>query len=313
MTDAEGKRTTPKVEPAEVGVPAADTEDVYDEDQIDDSGPADGSGRAPPASLAGIRIRPSRPRTLQAARRTLNDGGARTQPRTGMQPPPATEAKPLARVVPRPLEAPGRAQPVRDAATRADAAATPPVRRDDPPVRREDPPVRREDPPVRREDPSLPAAENPPTPRPQRRSLDPVRRASANLRGYWDRLRFGRRCPAWSDMDRDQIAFFWPNSILLTCAPEGAAAKRGRTIRSANRIADMTGGVTPDADLSFSETMIAWVLATGETVAEIGEPVEDSDSFPVAAGAEDYTLLALPLIDDGADHVTHVLCHVRRS
>lgn len=299
MTDAEGKRTTPKVEPAELGAPAADTDDVYDEDQVDDSGAAEASGRAPPASLAGIRIRPSHPRTLQAARRTLNDGGARTQPRTGTQPPQPTEAKPLARVVPRPLEAPGRAQPVRDAATRADPAPTPAVRRDDPPVLRKEP--------------SPPAAEDPPAARPLRRSLDPVRRASANLRGYWDRLRFGRRCPAWSDMDRDQIAFFWPNSILLTCAPEGPTTRRGRTIRGANRIADLTGGVTPDADISFSETMIAWVLSVGETVAETGEPMEDFDSFPVAAGAEDYTLLALPLIDDGADRVTHVLCHVRRS
>ena len=79
MTDAEGNGNNRKVEPAGVGAPAADTEDVYDEDQIDESETTDGSGRAPPASLAGIRIRPSRPRVLQAARRTLSDAGTRTQ------------------------------------------------------------------------------------------------------------------------------------------------------------------------------------------------------------------------------------------
>ncbi|MCA8934098.1 MAG: hypothetical protein KDA49_16600, partial [Rhodospirillaceae bacterium] len=149
--------------------------------------------------------------------------------------------------------------------------------------------------------------------RPQRRSHNPMRRASANLRGYWDRLRFGRKCPAWSDLDRDQIAFFWPNSILLTCAQDSVGGRRGRSIRSANRIADLSGGVTPDTDITFSETMIAWVLALGETVAETGEPMEESDSFPVPTGSQRYTLLALPLIDDGAEHVTHVLCHVRQA
>ena len=276
---------------------AEDIDDVFDEDESIGPGDSAEDGPPPPASLAGIRIRANHPRTLRVTRRKHGDVSARTGVPTGPVL-PGINAPPTDPVAP---------QRPRRAAEDEQRPLPPTVPR---PLVEEAPPVRRDDPVDR----IPPGAEELKSLRQQvrRRNLDPGRRATADLRGYWNRLRFGRNCPAWSDMDRDQVAFFWPNSVLLTCASAAVGQRRGPGIRSATRISDMQGRVQQEADIVFTEAMIAWILAIGRAVAESAEPLEETDAFPANNRVEEYQVRALPLIDDGASHVTHVLCQVTR-
>ena len=293
MSDPETKAGVSPPGAAVQDEPVSDIDDVFDEDEGAAGTQGDTGDKPPPASLAGIRIRANHPRTLRVTQRKHGDLSERMD---GGAPQPAAEAagRPLSRPVPKPLQiAEARLAAATASVTPTPVAPTPVMSSQAVSGERTDLAARLAM---------------------RRRGLNPERRASANLMGYWHRLRFGRACPAWPDMDRDQIAFFWPNSVLLTCDPPAEGSqRRPRSIRSATRIADMSGGVTPDTDIAFTEPMIAWVLAIGQAVAQSAKPLEETEGFPVVGGLQDYAVLALPLMDDGMDQVTHVLCHVKRT
>ena len=138
----------------------------------------------------------------------------------------------------------------------------------------------------------------------QRRRV-PGRQGSADIQGYWNRLRFGRPFPAWSDLDREQIRYFWADSVLLSCAPGQ------ETIRKATRMSELLN--LDGGDIPFNEAMVAWVLAVGREVLLEQVPVRDSERFLARGHMEMFDIIALPLAEDADVGIDHILCYVARK
>lgn len=137
------------------------------------------------------------------------------------------------------------------------------------------------------------------------------RRRNSNILGYWARIKGDRPMPAWHDLDKNQIAFFWPNSFLLACDPRSSRGKP--VISRATRIADNDGMADRGADIAFTAPMVAWILKLSAAVVGEARPLTDNHVFKTEDGQVlDCHLIALPL--SGTDgQVDHVLCHVKRN
>ena len=135
------------------------------------------------------------------------------------------------------------------------------------------------------------------------------RRKDSDILGYWARIRGEREMPAWTDLDQNQIAYFWPNSFLLSCISRN---DRGTPMISrATRIVDNDGLADRSADLEFTPPMVSWIMRLSFDVASMAMPLIDTHVFRNEEGERmTCELVALPL-SQSDDRVDHVLCHVK--
>jgi len=132
---------------------------------------------------------------------------------------------------------------------------------------------------------------------------------AGDIYGYWTRMKNGRRFPSRLDFDAEQVAEYWPNSMLLTCAKSAASSQV--TFSSVLRLGTNRRNRT-DEDLNITSMITEWILATGGEAARAGKPVQDTEVFPSSDGSRAYKIVALPLSDQQTQ-VDHVLCHLSRS
>jgi hypothetical protein len=157
-----------------------------------------------------------------------------------------------------------------------------------------------------------PAAEpSSPTPTPPRPAAERIERRPADIVGYWNQLKEGRRLPSWSALDSALIAERWPNSLLLTCDGDSDRLKLESMFTQALRTANPNGGGAATG-IQFTPMLTDWVLSLGREASQRGTPIVDTEAFPSLAGDDRYRAVALPLSDDGTD-VDHVLCHLARA
>lgn len=135
------------------------------------------------------------------------------------------------------------------------------------------------------------------------------RRKDSDILGYWARIRGERDMPAWTDLDQNQIAYFWPNSFLLSCVSRN---DRGTPMISrATRIVDNDGVADRSADIAFTPAMVSWIMRLSFDVASMGMPLIDTHVFRNEEGERlTCELVAMPL-SQADDRVDYVLCHVK--
>lgn len=125
---------------------------------------------------------------------------------------------------------------------------------------------------------------------------------------YWTLARRGRRLPALSDLDLDEIARNWPDSLLLRYVPESRHLELEKSLVRLSK----TDSDQPDArgaQIDYTPDVIDWVVHQGLVVTKDGNPVRATDEFDVEDGIARYRVVALPLGEDGSD-IDHILCHL---
>lgn len=167
--------------------------------------------------------------------------------------------------------------------------------------------IRRARPP--REHPLCGPAE---VPEPATRAQDEARPAG-EITTYWARLRGSRPYPSVADLDPDQIAVDWPNSILFRCRAGSDALEPDMSFLP--RRGSVGAGLSQDSDdgrIQLSPLMLQWLVSLATDAVRSQRPVEDTESFPSLQRAIGYRAVALPLSDDRSA-VDHVPCHVRQA
>jgi hypothetical protein len=114
---------------------------------------------------------------------------------------------------------------------------------------------------------------------------------------YWDEHAGDRLFPALGELDREHIAQFWPNTVLLSFG-------HGDMPR-------MTRLGEPDGEVEYNLMVTDWILSRGRQAAERAEALEEEQRFPIGRGRTRYRLVLLPCSNEGA-RVDHMLCHVSR-
>ncbi len=114
---------------------------------------------------------------------------------------------------------------------------------------------------------------------------------------YWDEHAGDRLFPALGDLDRERIAQFWPNTVLLTFG-------NGDMPR-------MTRLGEPDGEVEYNLMVTDWILSRGRQAAERAEALEEEQRFPIGRGRARYRLVLLPCSNQGF-RVDHMLCHISR-
>jgi hypothetical protein len=114
---------------------------------------------------------------------------------------------------------------------------------------------------------------------------------------YWDELAGDRLFPALDQLDRERIAEYWPNTVLLTFG--------------AGDMPRMTRLGEPDGEIEYNLMVTDWILSRGRQAAERAEALEEEQRFPVGRARARYRLVLLPCSNDGG-RVDHMLCHVSR-
>ena len=253
----------------------------------------DDDGVRPAASLAQLRIRPSQIRRLRHGQRKSGDISVAAEKAAAAQDRPLATfvAKPLQNVTP-PTVAARKTEGTAPAATDAKAATAAAPSSAEPAAQNAEPRSRN---PVRQ------------------RALTNARREPADIHGYWNRLRFGRPYPAWSDLDRDQVAYFWPSSILLMVEARPGGSKGPPVIRKAMRVSEAEGQAAPQSRIPFSDAVVTWLLAVGRDVAATGEPIREAETFLANGVRDTYQVVALPLAEDDSPIVDRVLCQIDRA
>jgi len=129
---------------------------------------------------------------------------------------------------------------------------------------------------------------------------------SSDLVAYWARLRGQRRFPAYSELDRKMISFFWPFSILFKVSDAG---KNIEIDSSIDPVSSFRGGLAPatsDGDApQFALT--EWILEVARNAADEGQPVNANTMISGPFEHRNYRGVAVPLGD--SDTVDHVLAH----
>ena len=270
---------------AEETAPYAPEENEDEEDADDEAPEPEISADRPAASLAGLRIRPSQTRGHGAKQKKPGDLSTRGTSSPGTWSPNAVMPN-------RKTGSPGHAGTLTTDATLRGAHGVQPLSRFVP------------NPLGGGTSPKTSAPASTDSASRQRRRV-PGRQGSADIQGYWNRLRFGRPFPAWSDLDREQIRYFWADSVLLSCAPGQ------ETIRKATRMSELLN--LDGGDIPFNEAMVAWVLAVGREVLLEQVPVRDSERFLARGRMEMFDIIALPLAEDADNGIDHILCYVTRK
>ncbi len=144
----------------------------------------------------------------------------------------------------------------------------------------------------------------------QQQKAEIVKQPSTDLYGCWLRAKNGRRFPSRADLDAEQLAENWPNSMLLTCATGSSLGGDSGRFSQVARLGDVRRA--PGEEINFSTMITEWMLAIGGEAARVGQPVQDTEVFPSPDGTHAYRIVALPL-GDQQSQVDHVLCHLTRS
>jgi len=141
----------------------------------------------------------------------------------------------------------------------------------------------------------------------QRRATEQAKQPT-DLYGYWTRAKNGRRFPARSDFNSEQVAESWPNCMLLTC---GAPSGNGNV--NITQVLRLGSGrrARPGEEFNFTSMITEWMLTIGGEAARVGQPVQDSETFRTPEGTHAYRIVALPL-GEQPPRVDHVLCHLTR-
>ncbi len=138
-------------------------------------------------------------------------------------------------------------------------------------------------------------------------------RQPEDITAYWSRLRGSRPYPAAADLDSEQIASDWPNSILFRCRSGSDALEPDTTYRPRHSGETMAPGLQPESGLiDLSPLMLQWLLSLAGDAVRHRRPVEDTESFPSARHSIGYSAVALPL-SANRSAIDHVLCHVRHA
>ncbi len=138
-------------------------------------------------------------------------------------------------------------------------------------------------------------------------------RQPEDITAYWSRLRGSRPYPAASDLDSDQIASDWPNSILFRCRSGSNALEPDTTYRPRHSGESMALGLEPKPGLiDLSPMMLQWLLSLASDAVRHRRPVEDTEAFPSARHSIGYRAVALPL-SANRSAIDHVLCHVQHA
>lgn len=158
------------------------------------------------------------------------------------------------------------------------------------------------------------AAAGAPAPRPATgNAAQDEARPAGEITTYWARLRGSRPYPSVADLDPDQIAVDWPNSILFRCRAGSGALEPDMSFLP--RRESVGAGLSQDSDdgrIQLSPLMLQWLVSLAADAVRSQRPVEDTESFPSLQRAIGYRAVALPLSDDRSA-IDHVLCHVRQA
>ena len=155
-----------------------------------------------------------------------------------------------------------------------------------------------------------------------RRTARPTERAPSrkeqgrNIASYWGDLRRSRQWPAASDLDPKQMAFYWPNSMIIGANPESRTLQVEKLFApTGSGGAEGTGGGPIDglSDTDVLHSLVTeWVLEIIRDVARDGNPLEEIVEFPGRGGPVCYRVVALPLGGSPA-RVESVLCYLDRT
>lgn len=137
----------------------------------------------------------------------------------------------------------------------------------------------------------------------------PPRQASAppgDMFRYWTLHRKGQAPPPLSALNLDEVARNWPDSLLLRFT---AATGHLELEMSFSKTA-MQGGEGSAPQIDYTPAVIRWVVEQGRSAANDGSPTRATEDFETEAGVRRYSVIALPLSEDGAS-VDHILCHLQ--
>ncbi len=140
----------------------------------------------------------------------------------------------------------------------------------------------------------------------------PAASRSGDIFAYWRDHRDGRRFPAWSDFDPDEILSLWPNSVLLACGEDLGQPRLAASFTEALRAAKRKEAESLGPNVEYTPLLTEWLLSLGKEVARLGKPLNDSESLPALKGRVRYRVVGLPLGESPLE-VDHVLCHVARA
>lgn len=155
------------------------------------------------------------------------------------------------------------------------------------------------------QDPDAAAVEDHPAAAPPPRRTPPAK--PGDIARYWSSARRGRPLPALSELDLDEIAGHWPDTLLLRFA---TGSRHLELERSLTR----TGPgdprqAAPERKIDYTPVVIDWVVHQGLLVARDGNPVRATEEFDTDDGVARYSVVALPLGEDG-ETIDHILCHL---
>ena len=133
--------------------------------------------------------------------------------------------------------------------------------------------------------------------------------APTDIVDYWSRLRAGRTFPSPCDLDSDTIMSHWPNSILLTCAPDGVSMRAAALFKPLGAGIQTTPPDGPQP-IDFSPMVVEWILSLAQDTVRRAQPLTEKEFFLLPDGPRRYAACTLPLSADQLN-VDHVLCYVR--
>ena len=130
----------------------------------------------------------------------------------------------------------------------------------------------------------------------------------ADIVRYWTLARRGRRLPALSDLDVDEIARNWPDSLLLRYVAESHHLELERSLVRRPSV-EPGQADEPERKIDYTPDVIDWVVHQGLIVTKDGNPVRATEEFDAEDGIARYRVVALPLGENGTD-IDHILCHL---
>lgn len=150
--------------------------------------------------------------------------------------------------------------------------------------------------------PPVPAARSAPT---------SLRLRQEDIVAYWMRLKRGRRYPQGRDLDVEDIGIYWPDCLMLSCSIPLPGRRSDPVIARVARI-DSRRPAPPDSHMLYTPMVTEWMLALAREVARTGEPLQDIERFPTAAGPAECRIILLPFGDDrsGVERILCSLCRV---
>lgn len=150
----------------------------------------------------------------------------------------------------------------------------------------------------------------------QKKLAEAQQRAEHNkprdVASYWDELRRGRQVPSVIDIDPNEVAQHWPNSLMINCNDINDHATVERSFAEVMRGAREQAAAQGDVLIEYTPMVTEWIMTVGREVARAGRPIQDIEVFPTSAGNVSYRVIALPLSGERLGDV-HALCHITHA